>query len=104
MNLTYKYASSGLLDDPHLGDPDAMNPSSVNDAPRMTDCNDFVSSDFSALASHMNDCQRSRSRFFTLRSALETLHSLTAPRLVTTGAVLLICSFVLVGLGLLAVV
>ena len=81
-----------------------MNPSSVNNAPPMTDCNDFVSSDFSALASHMNDCQRSRSRFFNLHSALETLHALTAPRLVTTGAVLLICSFILVGLGLLAVV
>ena len=81
-----------------------MNPSSIHNAPRMTDCNDFVSSDFSALASHMSDCQRSRSRFFNFHSALETLHSLTAPRLVTTGALLLVCSFVLLGLGLLAVV
>ena len=81
-----------------------MNPSSIDNAPRMADCNDFVSSDFSALASHMSDCQRSRSRFFNFHSALETLHAVTAPRLVTTGAVLLICSFALLGLGLLALV
>ena len=81
-----------------------MNPSSLKSSQRLADCNDFVSSDFSALASHMSDCQRSRSRFFTLRSTLETLHALTAPRLVTTGAVLLICSFALLGLGLLALV
>ncbi|MDB5869568.1 MAG: hypothetical protein JWP96_1900 [Polaromonas sp.] len=57
----------------------------------------MVSSDFSALASHMTDCQRSRGRFFTLRTTLEALHSITAPRLVTTGAFLVACS-----LGLLA--
>ncbi|MGV8803538.1 MAG: hypothetical protein ACWA6Y_01080 [Polaromonas sp.] len=81
-----------------------MNPSSLNSAHRLADCSDFVSSDFSALASHMSDCQRSRSRFYSLHSALEMLHALTAPRLVTTGAVLLICSCVLLGLGWLAVV
>ena len=81
-----------------------MNPSSLNSSHRLADCNDFVSSDLSALASHMSDCQRSRSRFFSLRSALETLHAVTAPRLVTTGVVLVVCSFVLLGLGLLAVV
>ncbi len=63
--------------------------------------NQHVSSDFMALASHMTDCERSRGRFFALRTALETLHALTAPRLVTTGAVLVISSVGLIGLGLL---
>ena len=62
---------------------------------------EHVSSDFMALASHMSDCQRSRGRFFTLRTALEKLHAFTAPRLVTTGVVLTACSLGLVGLGLL---
>lgn len=70
-------------------------------ASRFTLSSEHVSSDFSALASHMTDCQRSRGRFFTLRSTLETLHALTAPRLVTTGVVLTACSLGLVGLGLL---
>lgn len=60
---------------------------------------EHVSSDFVALATHMTDCQRSHGRFFTLRSTLETLHAVAAPRLVTTGAVLVVCSL---GLGLLA--
>ncbi|MBK5206117.1 MAG: hypothetical protein JJD98_12140 [Polaromonas sp.] len=59
--------------------------------------NEFVSSDFQALASHMNDCQRSRGRFFVLRATLETLHALASPRIVTTGALFVFC-----GLGLLA--
>ena len=63
---------------------------------------EHVASDFMALASHMTACQRSRGHFFTLRSALETLHAVTTPRLVTTGAVLAVCSLALLGLGLLA--
>ena len=63
--------------------------------------NQHVSSDFMALASHMTDCERSRGRFFGLRTALETLHAVTAPRLVTTGAVLVVSSIGLIGLGLL---
>lgn len=62
---------------------------------------EHVASDFMALASHMTACQRSRGHFFNLRSALETLHAVTAPRLVTTGAVLAVCSLALLGLGLL---
>ena len=60
-----------------------------------------VSGDFTALASHMTDCQRSRGRFFALRAALETLHAVTAPRIVTTGAVCAVCSLAL-GLLILA--
>jgi hypothetical protein len=56
-----------------------------------------VSSDFSALASHMNACQRSRGRWFTLRATLESLHAMTSPRIVTTAAVFAFCA-----LGLLA--
>ena len=56
-----------------------------------------VTSDFSALASHMNACQRSRGRWFTLRAALESLHAMASPRIVTTAAVFAFCA-----LGLLA--
>ena len=70
-------------------------------APRHALSNESVSSDFMALASHMTACQRSRSRFFTLRTGLEYLHALTAPRLVTTGVALVLGSLCLVGLGLL---
>jgi hypothetical protein len=56
-----------------------------------------VSSDFSALATHMNACQRSRGRWFALRAALESLHAMASPRIVTTAAVFTFCA-----LGLLA--
>jgi len=78
-----------------------MNPTSLQSAHRISLSNELVSSDFMALASHMTDCQRSRGRFFTLRTGLESLHALTATRLVTTGAALAVCSLGLVGLGLL---
>ncbi|OGA95779.1 MAG: hypothetical protein A3E79_03030 [Burkholderiales bacterium RIFCSPHIGHO2_12_FULL_61_11] len=54
--------------------------------------NDFISSDYLALASHMSDCQRSRGRFFVLRATLERLHAVLSPRIVTTGALLVVCS------------
>lgn len=66
-------------------------------ARRLPAINDLVSSDFNALASHMDDCNRSRGRFFALRSNLETLHGAATLRIVTTGTLLVICS-----LGLLA--
>lgn len=56
-----------------------------------------VTSDFSALASHMNACQRSRGRWFTLRATLESLCAMASPRIVTTIAVFAFCA-----LGLLA--
>lgn len=61
--------------------------------------NEYVSSDFVALAAHMNDCQLSRGRFFALRAALESLHATASPRIVTTGALFVCC-----GVALLAVV
>lgn len=61
--------------------------------------NEHVSSDFMALAAHMNDCQLSRGRFFALRAALESLHATASPRIVTTGALFVCC-----GVALLAVV
>ena len=57
--------------------------------------NEFISSDFLALASHMNDCQRSRGRFFSLRASLETLQAVTSPRIVTSGALFVVCGVVL---------
>ena len=59
--------------------------------------NDFVSSDMLALASHMSDCERSRGRFFTLRSNLEMVQATASARIVTTAVVLAACS-----LGLMA--
>lgn len=61
--------------------------------------NEHVSSDFMALATHMNDCQLSRGRFFALRAALDSLHATASPRIVTTGALFVCC-----GVALLAVV
>jgi hypothetical protein len=76
-----------------------MTTSNPGAASRFAVTNQFVSSDFLALASHMNDCQRSRGRFFALRATLETLHAMASPRIVTTGALFVFC-----GLGLLVLV
>ncbi|MDB5929522.1 MAG: hypothetical protein JWR60_1229 [Polaromonas sp.] len=78
-----------------------MTTSPAQAAHRLSPSNELVSSDFMALASHMSACQRSRGRFFTLRTTLESLHAFTAPRLVTTGAVLVACSLGMVALSLL---
>lgn len=58
--------------------------------------NEFVSTDFSALASHMSACHRAHGPFFRLRVAMETLHTMVSPRIMTTAAVFTAC-----GLGLL---
>jgi hypothetical protein len=55
---------------------------------------DFVSSDMADLASHMNHCASSRSRFFGLRSTFQWLHALVSPRIITVAAL------VAIGLGL----
>lgn len=49
--------------------------------------NPSVSSDMLALASHMNDCERSHGPFFHLGAVTDTLRALVSTRLVTTGAV-----------------
>jgi hypothetical protein len=61
--------------------------------------NDFIATDFSALALHMNACQRAGGRLFHVRFLLETLHALAAQRLVTSAALVLACG---VALSLLA--
>ena len=76
--------------------------STTNGVNRFADGTDLVTSDFMALASHMTACKRSRGRFFSLRATLEALHALAAPRMVTTGAVLVALSLGFVGVGLLA--
>ena len=58
---------------------------------------DFVSSDFLDLASHMSACQRCRGRLFHLRARLESVHALVSTRIVTTAALFAVCA-----LGLLA--
>ena len=81
-----------------------MTPSHAETSHRFPLSSEHVSSDFMALASHMTDCQRSRGHFFILRTTLEKLHAVIAPRLVTTAAVLVVSSVGVVGLGLLVLV
>lgn len=51
---------------------------------------DFVSTDTADLASHMNHCASSRSRFFALHSTLQSAHALVCARLVTVAALVAI--------------
>lgn len=60
---------------------------------------DFVSTDAADLACHMSHCAGSHSPFFALHAALQSVHSVVSPRLVTVA---LIAVSVSVGLGLLA--
>lgn len=83
----------------HPLETEIMSTSHAEVAPRISASQELVSSDFMALASHMTDCERSRGRFFAVQTALESLHAMTAHRIVTTGAVITCCS-----LGLLALV
>ena len=78
-----------------------MTPYNAQSKQRLSLSNALVSSDFMALASHMTACQRSQSRFFSLRTRLESLHAVTASRLVTTGVALAAGGLLVVGLGLL---
>jgi hypothetical protein len=48
--------------------------------------NATVSSDMMALASHMNDCQRSNGSLLPILSALEWARSMAFGHIVTTGA------------------
>ncbi len=57
--------------------------------------NDFVSSDMMALASHMDSCAKSHGRFSTVRMIGEQLHSLTAPRIVSTAMFVGVCAIAL---------
>ena len=51
---------------------------------------DFVVSDAAELASHMNHCASSRSRFFALQTALHSAHSALSARIVTVAALLVV--------------
>ena len=51
---------------------------------------DFVSTDAAELASHMDHCASSRSRFFVVHSALQITHSFLSPRVVTAAALVLV--------------
>lgn len=76
-----------------------MTTSNAESAIRFPVINEFVSSDFLALASHMDDCQRSRGRFFGLHAALETLHAMASPRIVTSAALLVFSVLLLLALS-----
>ena len=57
-------------------------------SPSRNHCNpDFVSSDTAALASHMNHCASTRSRFFGLHAILESAHMLFFSRMVTAAVI-----------------
>jgi len=47
---------------------------------------DFVSTDAAELASHMDHCASSHSRFFFVHSALQSAHGVLSPRIVTVAA------------------
>lgn len=53
---------------------------------------DFVGTDAAELASHMNHCASSRSRFFALQTALDSAHSALSPRIVTVAALVVAVS------------
>ena len=61
----------------------------------LTGHKDFVSTDAAALASHMNRCASERGRFFTLQAALESVHSMVCPRIVTVTAGVLLLAIVI---------
>lgn len=74
-----------------------MTTSTIHTNLRAPAISDFISSDFLALASHMQDCHRSRGRFFGLRASAEVFRGVMSVRIVTTCVIFLLC-----GLGLFA--
>ena len=65
---------------------------SPNTLPSFTD---FVASDFLALQSHMSECKRAGGKLVRVRLHMEKLHAIAAPRIVTSGAVVLACGLAL---------
>ena len=57
---------------------------------RPSDSPDFVTSDTAALALHMHNCARTRSRFFSLHTKLESAHSVVCARMVTAALIAVI--------------
>ena len=55
-------------------------------AQQPADINAFVTSDMTALASHMGDCQRSHGALLPVLSALEWARAMAFGHIVTTGA------------------
>lgn len=57
---------------------------------------DPVSTDAAELASHMNHCASSHSRFFLVHSALQSAHGALSPRIVTVAALVSLATLALV--------
>ncbi len=76
-----------------------MSTARARTAPSFPGTNEFVSSDFSALASHMHACRRSHGRMHRVHAALETMHALASPRVVTTVALFVACGLALAALA-----
>ena len=81
----------------YAGAPNAMTTLKIVSRFSSPDSADFVNSDAAELASHMNHCASSRSRFFALQTALESTHSALSARIVTVAAlvVLAVAAFAL---------
>jgi hypothetical protein len=63
----------------------------------LPETHDFVVSDTAELASHMDHCASSRSRFFALQTAVDSAHSALSARIVTVAVFL---TFVVASLAL----
>ncbi|MFN3571538.1 MAG: hypothetical protein ACK4VX_14750 [Polaromonas sp.] len=57
---------------------------------------DPVSTDAAELASHMNHCASSHSRFFFVHSAMQSAHGVLSPRIVTVAALAALASLALI--------
>lgn len=57
---------------------------------------DPVSTDVAELASHMNHCASSHSRFFFVQSAIQSAHGVLSPRIVTVAALAGLASLALI--------
>ena len=57
--------------------------------------NDFVASDFMALASHMDTCHQAGGKLSHVHVLLDRLYGLAAPRIVTSTALLAVCAIAL---------
>lgn len=60
---------------------------------------DFVHTDITALAAHMQRCATSRGRWFALRDGLQAAHALVAGRIVTLALAALVIALALLSVA-----
>jgi hypothetical protein len=64
-------------------------------SPKRPSPQDIVTSDFSALAAHMRDCQRGYRGLFHFHATMDKVQGFISPRIVTTTALFAACGLVL---------